>query len=126
MHQWKREEREMEEKKRKPIDEHLIASPFSYRDLVAYQDGSIVSRTLIDTPEGTLTVFAFDTGQRLSTHSAPFDALVEVIDGTATITIDDTDYTVHNGQQIIMPANRPHAVVANERFKMTLIMIRSK
>ena len=71
-------------------------------------------------------LFAFDKEQKLSTHSAPFDALLEVIDGSGVITIEDQKYTVQCGQQIIMPANKPHAVFANEKFKMTLIMIRSK
>jgi quercetin dioxygenase-like cupin family protein len=110
----------------KPIDVRLIATPFSYKDLVAYQDGAVVSRTIIDKTEGTVTVFAFDKEQKLSTHSAPFDALLEVIDGIGLITIEEQQYTVQCGQQIIMPANKPHAVFANEKFKMTLIMIRSK
>lgn len=113
-------------KESKPIDLKLIAHPFSYSDLVAYQDGAVVSRTLIDKTEGTVTVFAFDEGQRLSTHTAPYDALLEVIDGTATITIEGVDYEVKTGQQIIMPANKPHAVAGPGRFKMTLVMIRAK
>jgi len=104
----------------KPIDPRLTT------DLVAYQDGSVVSRTIIDKSEGTVTVFAFDQGQRLSTHTAPYDALVEIVDGTATITIEGTDHEVKAGQQIIMPAGKPHAVAGPERFKMTLVMIRAK
>jgi quercetin dioxygenase-like cupin family protein len=104
----------------------LRASPFAYQDLVNYQEGAIVSRTIIDKPAGTVTVFAFDKGQRLSEHTAPFDALVEIVDGTGTITIDGTDVAISKGQQIIMPANHPHAVRAEERFKMVLVMIRSK
>jgi quercetin dioxygenase-like cupin family protein len=103
----------------------LHAIPFSYKDLVAYQEGSIVSRTIIDAPAGTVTVFAFDKDQRLSEHTAPFDALIEIVDGTGTITIDGADFAVHKGEQIIMPANHPHAVCAGERFKMVLVMIRS-
>jgi quercetin dioxygenase-like cupin family protein len=106
--------------------ETLIAKSFAYEDLVNYQDGSIVSRTIIDKPAGTVTVFAFDKGQRLSEHTAPFDALVEIVDGTGTITIDGMDFAITKGQQIIMPANHPHAVRAEERFKMVLVMIRSK
>lgn len=116
----------MAAKEGKPIDPRLIAQPFSYTELVNYQDGSVVSRTIIDKPEGTVTVFAFDKGQRLSTHSAPYDALVEVIDGEGLITIEGSDYRVVSGSQIIMPANKPHAVIAEERFKMVLIMIRAK
>jgi hypothetical protein len=93
----------------KPAGERLVDRPFSYAELVDYQEGSIVSRTIIDKPVGTITVFAFDKGQNLSEHTAPYDALVEVIDGTGTITIEGKDYEVRAGQQIIMPAERPHA-----------------
>lgn len=103
-----------------------MAHPFSYSELVSYQKDSIVSRTIIDKPEGTVTVFAFDKGQRLSTHYAPYDALVEVIDGVGLITIEGAEHRVSTGQQIIMPANKQHSVTAEERFKMVLIMIRSK
>jgi quercetin dioxygenase-like cupin family protein len=115
----------MTEKARKGTDQKLIATPFSYKDLVSYQDGSIVSRTIMDKNEGTITVFAFAQDQRLSTHSAPFDALVEVIEGTGTITIEGVEHEVQNGQQIIMPANKPHGVTAKEPFKMVLVMIRA-
>ena len=94
------------------------------KDLVAYQTGSVVSRTLIDKSVGTVTVFAFDHGQGLSEHTAPFDALVQVIDGTADITIDGSVHTVKEGEMIIMPANKPHALKANPQFKMLLTMIR--
>jgi quercetin dioxygenase-like cupin family protein len=116
----------MIEKDSKPVNERLVARPFSYAELVDYQEGSIVSRTIIDKPVGTITVFAFDKGQNLSEHAAPYDALVEVIDGTGTITIEGTGHEVRTGQQIIMPAEKPHAVMARERFKMVLIMIRAK
>jgi quercetin dioxygenase-like cupin family protein len=106
--------------------ETLIAKLFAYEDLVNYQTGSIVSRTIIDKPVGTVTVFAFDKGQRLSEHTAPFDALIEIVDGTGIITIDGADFSITQGRQIIMPANHPHAVRAEERFKMVLVMIRSK
>ena len=108
------------------IPENLMATPFRYTDLVAYQEGAVVSRTIIKKPEGTVTVFAFDAGQRLSTHSAPFDALVEIVDGKGMITIEDVEHELDTGQQIIMPANRPHAVDAPERFKMVLVMIKNK
>jgi quercetin dioxygenase-like cupin family protein len=110
----------------KPIDPGLIATPFSYGDLVQYQTGAIVSRTIIDKPAGTVTVFAFDKGQRLSEHTVPYDALLQVVDGDGVITVEGTDHTVRNGQQIIMPAHHPHAVRADERFKMVLIMIWTK
>jgi len=109
----------------KPVSEKLVARPFSYDDLVDYQEGSIVSRTIIDKPVGTITVFAFDKGQNLSEHTVPYEALVEVIDGTGTIIIERRDYKVSTGQQIIMPADKPHAVEARERFKMVLIMMRA-
>jgi len=94
--------------------------------LVNYAQGSIVSRTLVDKPVGTLTLFAFDRGQRLSEHSAPFDAVVQVIDGTGEVVIAGQKHAVRAGQIIVMPANVPHAVNANERFKMLLTMIRQK
>jgi quercetin dioxygenase-like cupin family protein len=116
----------MSEKQHPAIPEHLMATPFSYADLVSYQEGAVVSRTLIKKPEGTVTVFAFDAGQRLSTHSAPFDALVEIVDGKGLITIEEAEHELDTGQQIIMPANRPHAVDAPERFKMVLVMIKAR
>ena len=94
--------------------------------LVQYAAGAIVSRTLIDKPAGTITLFAFDQGQRLSEHSAPFDAVVQVLDGVAELTIGGQRVTVGTGQIIIMPANVPHAVNAGERFKMLLTMIKQK
>ncbi len=94
-------------------------------DLVAYQEDSVVSRTVVKKPAGTVTVFAFDRGQALSEHSAPFDALVQVLDGRAEITIDGRPYAVAAGEMLLLPANRPHAVRAAERFKMVLTMIRS-
>jgi quercetin dioxygenase-like cupin family protein len=106
--------------------EPLRAEVFSYADLVSYQNGSIVSRTIIDAPAGTVTVFAFDAGQRLSEHTAPFDALIEIVDGTGIVTIDGKEHPVPAGSQIIMPANHPHAVNGDGQFKMVLVMIRSK
>ena len=108
-----------------PVDEELLARVFSYGELVDYQEGSIVSRTIIDKPIGTVTVFAFGKGEKLSEHTAPYDALIQVVDGTATITIEGIDHTVTAQQEIIMPANKPHAVAAPVRFKMVLTMIRS-
>lgn len=89
--------------------------------MVAYVDGSIVSRTL---GTGAVTLFAFDAGQSLSEHTAPMDALVQVLDGTGTIRINGEAHAVGPGQIIMMPANVPHAVVADGRFKMLLIMLR--
>ena len=93
--------------------------------VIDYQDGAVVSREIIKKETGTVTVFAFDKGQGLSEHTAPFDAMVQILDGTATIRISGTNHTVSAGQFIIMPANEPHALDATERFKMMLVMIKS-
>ena len=103
---------------------NLIGEVLNIKDMVSYQTGSVVSRTVIDKSAGTVTVFAFDSGQGLSEHIAPFDALVQLIDGTADITIAGSVHTVREGEMIIMPANKPHSLKANTRFKMILIMIR--
>ena len=93
--------------------------------LVDYQEGSVVSREILKKGTGTVTVFAFDAGQGLSEHTAPFDAMVHVLDGEAEITIAGTTRKVSAGDIIIMPANKPHALSAVQRFKMMLIMVRS-
>jgi quercetin dioxygenase-like cupin family protein len=93
--------------------------------LVDYADDSIVSKTILDKPVGTITLFAFDKGQKLSEHTAPYDAVVQVIDGTAKLKIGGNEIKVSSGQIIIMPANVPHAVEAEEKFKMLLTMIRA-
>ncbi len=94
------------------------------RDLVAYQDGAIVSRTLAKKNGGTVTLFAFDRGQALSEHTAPFDALVQVLDGEVELVIGGTPVPARAGQAVLMPANVPHAVNAVQRFKMLLVMVR--
>ena len=94
-------------------------------DLVDYQAGSVVSKTLIDKQTGTVTLFAFDKGQGLSEHTAPFDAMVQVLEGSVEITISGQVYTVSAGEILIMPADEPHGLKAQERFKMLLTMIRS-
>ena len=94
-------------------------------DLVGYQTGSVVSRTLIDKKVGTLTLFSFDKGEGLSEHTAPYDAFVYVYDGEAVITISGKEYNVGKGETIIMPANDPHALRAVSPFKMMLVMIRA-
>jgi len=94
-------------------------------DLADYQEGSVVSRTVIDKRAGTVTLFAFDRGQGLSEHTAPYDATVYILEGEALITIDGVPIRAAQGQMVIMPANDPHALKAEERFKMLLIMIRS-
>ena len=92
---------------------------------VEYQADAVVSKTLIKKETGTVTLFAFDKGQGLSEHTAPFDAMVCILDGQAEITIDGKLIKVKNDQIIIMPANKPHALKAVERFKMLLVMIKS-
>ena len=92
-------------------------------DLVAYQKGSVVSKTLIERKTGTVTLFAFDKGQALSEHTAPFDALVCVLDGAAEITIAGVAVLAGAGEMLVMPANVPHALKAVEPFKMMLTMI---
>ena len=93
-------------------------------DLVEYQQGSVVSKTLIQKTTGTVTLFAFDEGQGLSEHTAPFDAMVCVLDGEAEISIGGDPVTVKQGEMIIMPANIPHALRGPGRFKMMLVMIK--
>ena len=93
--------------------------------LVSYQDGAVVSRILIKRGGGTVTLFAFDEGQSLSEHTAPFDAVAHVLEGEALITIAGVPLTVPAGDIVLMPANQPHAVAASRRFKMLLTMIRS-
>lgn len=93
--------------------------------MVAYQDGAVVSRTILDRKTGTVTLFAFDKGQGLSEHTAPFDALVQVLDGEAGVTISGHQHRVIAGQMIVMPANETHSLHAVAPFKMMLVMIRS-
>lgn len=106
-------------------NDDLMATILHLADLVSYQDGAVVSRTLINQKTGTVTLFAFDAGQELSEHTAPYDALVQVIDGEARITISGRPFDLRAGDLIIMPANQPHAVSAMTKFKMLLTMIRS-
>ena len=94
-------------------------------DLVGYQEGSIVSRIIVKRETGNVTLFAFDAGQELSEHTAPYDALVQVVEGEATITIAGRPHRLRAGEMIVMPARQPHAVTALSRFKMLLTMIRS-
>lgn len=104
--------------------EELIGKVLDPNDLVQFQDGTVASRMIVFKKAGTITLFAFDAGEGLSEHSAPYDAILTVTDGEAEITIDKTVFTVRQGEMIIMPANIPHAVKANVRFKMSLTMIR--
>lgn len=93
--------------------------------LAAYQDGAVVSRTLLKRAGGTITLFAFDEGQSLSEHTAPFDAVAHVLEGHADISISGTPLRVSAGEMVLMPANQPHALHAPMRFKMLLVMMRS-
>ncbi|KJS33473.1 MAG: cupin [Desulfatitalea sp. BRH_c12] len=99
--------------------------PFDLADNVAYADGSVVSKTLLKKQAGNITLFSFSAGQGLSEHTAPFDAVVHILDGKARITIGGRPTTVSTGQMLIMPANISHALHAEEPFKMLLIMLRS-
>ena len=101
------------------------AEALNLADEVEYAEGSVVSRTILQKQVGTLTLFAFDQGQGLSEHSAPFDALVQVLDGEAEVTIGGKPIMVKAGQTVLMPANVPHSLKAISRFKMLLTMIRS-
>jgi len=103
----------------------LHAQVVNAAELVAYQDGAVVSREIVSQKTGTVTLFAFDAGQGLSEHTAPFDALVLVLDGEAEITIAGTPFRVQAGEMILMPAHKPHALKAIRRFKMMLVMIRA-
>ena len=103
----------------------LGVMPHRVVDMIDYQAGAIVSREVVKGKTGTVTVFAFDEGQGLSEHTAPFDALAQVLDGEAEITISGKAHQVRAGEMIIMPANKPHALKAVGRFKMMLVMIRS-
>jgi quercetin dioxygenase-like cupin family protein len=106
-------------------EESLMARAVDLAGLVQYQNGSVVSREVVRKPTGTVTAFAFDPGQGLSEHTAPFDALVYILDGTAEITLAGRPVQARAGEMVIMPANQPHALNAVQRFKMLLVMIKS-
>ena len=100
------------------------AQALSLPSLIEYQDGAVVSRTLVKKKTCTLTLFAFDAGQALSEHTAPFDAIVQVLDGEALLVIGGKKVPAKTGQTVLMPANVPHAVNATSKFKMLLTMVR--
>lgn len=104
--------------------DELKAKAINLAGLVEYQEGSVVSKQIIKKDIGTVTVFAFDKGEGLSEHTAPFDALVQILDGVAEISISGVVHTIEAGEFIVMPASEPHALQAVERFKMMLVMIR--
>lgn len=110
--------------KKKPAIGLEPAEPQTLAELVKVTPGSIVSRVLMRSPNGSLTLFAFGEGQQLSTHSAPFDAFVHVLSGRATITIDGISHDLGPGAGVLMPANRPHAVHAAEDMTMQLVMLK--
>lgn len=104
--------------------EFPVAQAVRLDELVAYQAGSIVSRTIAKKNGGTVTLFAFDAGQALSEHTAPFDAFVQILDGCAELTIGGTAVRAEAGETVLMPGGIPHALHASERFKMMLLMVR--
>ena len=99
-------------------------TPFHPAHSVAYAADSVVSKTVVQKETGTLTLFSFDKGQGLSEHTAPFDAVVYILDGKARITVGGTAHSLQAGEMLIMPANVPHALQAEHKFKMMLVMIR--
>jgi quercetin dioxygenase-like cupin family protein len=103
----------------------LASQALQPAELVEYQEGAVVSRTLVKKEQGTVTLFAFDKGEGLSEHTAPFDALVQILEGEAEITISGKPIRAGAGQLVIMPADEPHALQAVEPFKMMLIMVRA-
>ena len=106
--------------------ESLLSKAIAMADLVAVAPGAVVSRTVIAKKAGTVTLFAFDKGQGLSTHSAPYDAMVWILEGAARITLDGKPLRAKAGDMVIMPANLPHALHATQAFKMALVMIKEK
>ncbi len=105
--------------------QNFIGTSLAYKDLVAYQKHSVVSKQILNKKAGTLTLFAFDKGEGLSEHTAPYDATVMILDGQAEIRIGGKPRTLKKGEMIIMPSGIPHSLKAVQRFKMLLIMIRS-
>jgi quercetin dioxygenase-like cupin family protein len=112
------------ERETKSVLQACVGQSQKLAELAQYADDSVVSKTILDKPVSTITLFAFDKGQRLSEHQAPYDAVVQIIEGQAKLTIGGKDVSVSAGQIIIMPGNVPHAIAAEEKFKMLLTMIR--
>ncbi len=115
----------MEHDKGQKDTNKLLGQAMELVGLIEYQQGSVVSRTIIDKATGTLTLFAFDDGQGLSEHTAPFDALVYILDGEAEVIISGKSLHLKDGDMVIMPADEPHALRATKKFKMLLVMIKS-
>jgi len=99
---------------------------YDLKNVVGYQAGAVVSKTLFDKEKGTITIFSFDKGEGLSEHTSPYDAVAHVLEGEASIVIDSVIHVLEEGALIIMPAGKPHSLRAEKRFKMMLIMIRDK
>ncbi len=114
----------MELAQKPAVDQSLIAKVSKMDHLIEYQDASIVSRTIVKKPTGTVTIFAFDKDEFLSEHTAPFDAIANILDGSAEISIGGVSHQLTQGEMIIMPANIAHAVKAVDKMKMVLIMIK--
>jgi quercetin dioxygenase-like cupin family protein len=106
------------------VEDDIKGKVFKLKDIVGFQEESIVSRTIIDRPEGTVTLFAFDEGQALSEHSAPYNALVTVVEGKLEVKLGGKPNEVNAGESIIMPAGVPHALRALSQAKMLLVMVR--
>ena len=113
-------------KENEKVLEACLAKAQNLIGLVEYANDSIVSKTILDKAAGSITLFAFDEGQNLSEHTSPYDAVLQILDGTAQIIIGGNNNNVSSNEIIIMPANTPHSVNAQEKFKMLLIMIRTK
>lgn len=112
-------------KQNKVDNEKDLTSVYTLENLIDYAEGSVISKAIIKKPSGSVTLFSFDKGEELSEHTAPFDALVQILDGEAVINIADKKNIVSKGMTIMLPANKPHALKAEKRFKMLLTMIRS-
>ena len=109
----------------KLTDENILVEKNNLENLIAYQKDAVVSKTIIGKKAGTVTLFAFDAGQGLSEHTAPYDALVFVVDGTVEITVAGQEIVLTKGEMVILPANKPHALNALSQYKMLLVMIKS-
>lgn len=117
--------RVMKNNEQSSVGSHLLGQPQTILNLINYQDGAVVSREIVKKPTGTVTLFAFDQNEGLSEHTAPFDALAQIIEGEVEITVSGKPHHVKQGELLLMPAQQPHALKAITRFKMILTMIRS-
>lgn len=114
-----------EDKKKRTVLESCLGKALNLAGAVGYSEDSVVSKTILDKPVGTLTLFAFDKGQQLSEHTSPYDAVVQVLDGRTVLRIGGDEVEASVGEIVVMPADVPHSVNAVERFKMLLTMVRS-